>query len=296
MADASFVERLLEVHVTLRARTFSDGKNTKIITGTPIKARIEKTGPPDFNKASIELRGIRLDDMDRISTLAFMPLFRSRDFVTVYAGDTINGMHVAFSGEITNASANFNSAPDVAFRIEAMTGYFGNITPASPTAIKGAQPVADFVASQAARMGYEFRNDGVTAALQNAVLCGSPMAQARSAAKQVGAELIIDDNVMILAPSGGNQSAGDAVLLNKDTGLISYPSLTNEGVEAKSLYNPAYRLGGLVKIESIVPKASGTWRIIRLAHELEAFSPSGGQWQSTMTTFYPHMSGAGGKI
>lgn len=296
MADASFIERRLEVHVTLRAGEFQAGGNTKVMTGIPIKVRIEKTGPPDFNKASVTLRGLRLEDMDAMSTLAFKPLFHARNFMVIYAGNARDGMHLAFSGEITNASADFNAAPDVAFKIEAMTGYFGNITPSGPSAIAGAQPVADFIAMQARKMGYEFVNEGVTSQISNAVFNGSPMAQARSAARQVGAELILDDDTLTLCPRGGSEESGNAVLLSKDTGLIGYPVLSNEGVQVKALYNPAFRLGKLIQLESIVPKASGTWRIIKLSHELEAFNPSGGPWQSSMTTFYPSMSGAGGKI
>ena len=177
-----------------------------------------------------------------------------------------------------------------------MTGYFGLITVQSPTAINGSQPVEKFIKAQAATLGYSFRNDGVTAQIKNAVFNGSPLTQARQAAKQVGAELILDDDTLILSPSGGDTDSGNAVLLNKSTGLIGYPVITNEGVQVKSLYNSKYRLGGLVKVESIVPKASGTWRIIKLAHELEANNPGGGLWYSQMTTFYPSMSGAGGKL
>ena len=78
--------------------------------------------------------------------------------------------------------------------------------------------------------------------------------------------------------------------------MLGYPVLTNEGVEVRGLYNPAFRLGGLVKVESIVPRASGVWRIIKLSHELTAFDPGGGPWESRMVTFYPSMSGTGGKI
>ncbi len=86
------------------------------------------------------------------------------------------------------------------------------------------------------------------------------------------------------------------MLLNKDTGLLGYPVLSNEGIQLKALYNPSFRLGGLVEVESIVPKASGTWRIIKLTHDLAAFDAKGGPWESQMTTYYPSMSGAGGKI
>ena len=135
-------------------------------------------------------------------------------------------------------------------------------------------------------MGYTFRNDGVTAQLNNAVFNGSPMEQARAAARQVGAEMFVDDDTLILCPSGGGKQ-GNAVKLSKKTGMIGYPVINNEGVEIKALYNPAFKLGGLIEVESIVPKASGTWRIIKLSHELHAFCPEGGPWFSQMTAFLP---------
>lgn len=300
MAEGSFTRKLLEVHVTLQAGQF-EGGNTKIITDVPLKVRIEKTGPPDFCKAVIEARGLRYEDMAQMSTLAFRPLYSARNSVAVFAGDEVDGLSLAFSGSITQASADFNAAPDVSFKIEAMTGYFGAITPQSPTAVRGAQPAADFIAMQAQKAGFTFQNDGVSAQLNNAIFNGSPVAQARAAARQIGAELIIDDDVMILSPAGGagknaGGGRGNAVLLNKNTGLLGYPVLSNEGIQLKALYNPAFRLGGLVEVESIVPKASGTWRIIKLTHDLAAFDARGGPWESQMTTYYPSMSGAGGKI
>lgn len=298
MADTSFTRKFLEVRVTLQAGQF-EGGNTKIITEVPLKARIEKTGPPDYCKAVIEARGLRYEDMAQMSTLAFKPLASAKNTVQVFAGDELDDeLSLAFSGSITQAAADFNAAPDVVFRMEAMTGYYGAITPQSPTAIKGAQPAADFIAMQARKAGFTFQNDGVTAQIENAVFNGSPVAQARAAARQIGAELIIDDGAMILSPAGGagekaDGGRGNAVLLTKESGLLGYPVLTNEGVQLKALYNPAFRLGGLVKVESIVPKASGTWRIIKLTHELAAFDAKGGPWESQMTAYYPE--GAGGK-
>lgn len=296
----SFTRKLLEVRVTLQAGQFDGGGNTKIISWTPLKARIEKTGPPDYCKAAIEARGLSYEDMAQMSTLAFKPLASAKNTVQVFAGDERDEeLSLAFSGSITQAAADFNTAPDVVFKLEAMAGYYGAITPQGPTAIKGAQPAADFIAMQARAAGFSFQNDGVTAQLSNAVFNGSPVAQARAAARQIGAELIIDDGVMILSPAGGagekaGGGRGNAVLLNKESGLLGYPVLTNEGVQLKALYNPAFQLGGLVQVESIVPKASGTWRIIKLTHELAAFDAKGGPWESQMTAFYPE-GGAVGK-
>ena len=75
---------------------------------------------------------------------------------------------------------------------------------------------------------------------------------------------------------------------------FGYPVISSEGVDVRCLYNERLELGGLIQVESIVPRASGIWRIIKLSHELEAFNPGGGPWESKMTAFYPSRSTPGG--
>lgn len=283
----SFTKKLIELQITLAEGSFGNG-NSKTIREIPIKAKIEKNGPPDFCKANVEIRGMKYDDMDKLSTLAFKPLASAKNSIEIRVGDDVDGLAVAFQGTITQASADFNGAPDVIFKIEAEAGYYGAITAQSPTALKGSQPVADFIAMQAKNAGLQFQNDGVSAQLNNAIFNGSPVAQARAAASQVGAELIIDDNVMILSPAGGagekaKGQRGNTVVLNKNSGLFGYPVFSSEGIQVKALYNPAFCLGGIVKLESIVPKATGLWRIVKLSHNLVAHDPKGGTWQSEMT-------------
>ena len=284
--SASFTQKIIETHITLRAGDFGGKGNTKVIRGLATKVKIEKTGPPDFNKANVEICGLPYEDLEQLTTISFKPLTTAKNLIEIQAGNEKDGLSVAFQGEITTASADFNQAPDIWLKIEAVAGYYGEVTAQGPSTIKGSQSVSSFIQQQAQKMGYTFRDDGVTSQVKNAVFNGSPMEQARAAARQVGAELILDDGVLILSPSGGVQQ-GNAVKLSKQTGMIGYPVLTNEGVEITALYNPAFKIGGFVEVESIVPKCSGTWRIIKLSHELDAFCVGGGPWYSKMTTFLP---------
>ena len=284
--SASFTQKIIETRITLRAGDFGGKGNTKVINGLATKVKIEKTGPPDFNKATIEICGLKYEDIEPLSTLSFKPLTTAKNVIEIHAGNEKDGLSLAFQGEITTASADFNGAPDVWMKFEAITGYYGEVTAQGPSAIKGSQSASSFIEQQAKNMGYSFRDDGVTTQLKNAVFNGSPMEQARAAARQVGAELFLDDGVLILSPSGGGKQ-GNAVKLSKTTGMLGYPILNNEGVEIKALYNPAFKLGGLIEVESIVPKASGTWRIIKLSHELHAFCVGGGPWESKITAFLP---------
>lgn len=285
MANTSYTKKIIELRITLGKGSFAGGGNTKIISGLGVEANVEKPGLPDKNKARVKIYNMKLEDIEQLTTLAFRPLQARRNTLTILAGDKEKGLTQVFAGEITSAYGDFNSAPDIAFVAEAMSGYYGALTPASPTTIKGATPLAGIMDSLAQGMGYTFKNEGVTASLRNPVLNGSPMQQAEAAAKQAGINLVLDDNVMTILPANA-ASSGNAVLLNKTTGMIGYPTFNSDGIVVKSLFNPALRFNGLIKVESIVPKASGVWRVVKLVHKLEAFVTKDGAWFSEIEAAY----------
>lgn len=295
MPNTSFLQRFLQVQLTLNKGEFADGSNSKIIDSLAMTASVEKLGPPDFGKASVEIYGMLLEDMEQLTTLNFQPLFVARNYINIFAGDDVNGMTQIFAGTITSASADFNSQPEIKFRIEAQVGFFGAVTAQAPTSIKGSQSVASFIEQQAQKMGLTFVNEGVTASIRNCVFNGSPLAQARAAANAVGAELLTDDDEMILLEKDKARK-GDVPLLSKDTGLLGYPSITQNGIELKAIFNPAFRFAGLIEVSSVVPKTTGQWRIIKLTHSLSSNMPGNGAWESNITGFYPALSGATGRF
>ena len=69
--------------------------------------------------------------------------------------------------------------------------------------------------------------------------------------------------------------------------MIGYPSFDNEGVTVKGIYESKLQLGGPVRIESIVPRASGLWQIVSLSHKLQAGYPGATQWVSQIKASYP---------
>ena len=278
-ANTSFTRKIIEVRITLAAGSFGGQGERKILRGLPVEADVDKPGLPDKNKAQVKIYGMKYEDMEQLTTLAFRPLEARRNLISIMAGDEEHGLSEVFAGEIASAFADFNSAPDPAFQIEALSGYYPSLTPEGPQAVTGNAPVAEIIADLAGSMGYAFRNEGVTARLNNAVLNGSPLEKARAAAAQVGAELLVDDGVLTLLPAGSARS-GEAVPLSPSTGLFGYPAFTNDGLSLRALYNPSFRQGGLIRVESVVPRASGVWKITRLSHRLAAFSPGGGPWES----------------
>ena len=83
IVSASFVEHRLRVILTLYKGTFASGSNATTIDDLAISEKIQKLPFPDFGKASIEITNMPLDDMEKLTTLAFHPLYQKRNYVTV---------------------------------------------------------------------------------------------------------------------------------------------------------------------------------------------------------------------
>ena len=266
----SFLKRKLKILLTLQKGSFKGREgNAYEISDLAMSVRVEKTGAPDFGKASAVIYGLPLDVMEQLSTLCMHPLFVRRNYINIYAGDEYNGYNQIYAGTITKASGDFNSAPDIKFNIESQIGFFGAVTAQGANVISGSQSASTFIEQQAKKIGFTFKNEGVTGTVKNAVFEGSPIEQARQCAKQIGAELILDDETMILVSNGASRK-GNAVLLNANSGLLGYPTMTQNGIEIRAIFNPNFRFAGLIKLETLVPKCSGTWRIVKMSHTLDS--------------------------
>ena len=251
----------------------------KVYEGFACEAKITKPGLPEKNSAQVKLWGLKYEDMANLTMLSFRPLERQKNLLKIEAGDQGGKLALVFEGEITSASADFNGSPDVAMDFEAASGSYPQLIAKPVETVEGEAKAADLFAKWAGEAGYSYRNEGLTASVKNAWFPGSPPEKAEKLARDLGCELIIDDGQFITLPAGKARE-GTAVLLNKTTGLIGYPTFNQDGLVCRCLFNPDLIYGGLIKVESIVPKASGQWKITKLTHDLSAYKPGGGNWES----------------
>ena len=251
-----------------------------------ISAEIEKTGAPDLPSAKVEITGLKLETMQQLTSLAFHKNTRQNNILIVEAGYEPDNMAKIFQGEITNAHADFNSVPDVAFIIESKSGSYPSVTPQSPISVTGNQPAAEIISQLAGEMNYNFENNGVTASVQNCVINGSPVEKIKTVANMVNADLIIDDNTVVIMPRGEPRTGKGGFTLNKDNGLIGYPNFTEEGIEVVCFFNPNLAIGSVINLESIVPKATGAWKITELSHSLKVNNSSESSWRSSFSAVY----------
>lgn len=286
--NTSFTRKILEVSLTLASGTFSGGENTKTWRlGTDCE--IIKPGLPQKNTAKIRIFNVPREDMEQAASLAFKPLQVARNRVRVLAGDEEHGLTLAFTGDVTSAVPDFSSAPDPAFVIDAIEGYVGSVTPAANMTRQGEVEAADLFSELAASMGYTFVNRGVSVKLRNVALRGGDMEKAQRLAKAARCELIIDDGEMIIMPAEGlrEDAGGTTPIWSENSGMFGYPSFSQQGISASGIYEPKLKMGGPLRIESIVPKASGLWKVSSLSHTLQANYYGANAWDSAVEAVYP---------
>lgn len=290
-ANTSFTRKIIEVSLTLAGGSFSGSGgsgNTKTWRlGTDCE--ITKPGLPEKNTAKVRIFNVPREDMEQASTLAFKPLQVAKNRVRVMAGDKEHGLTLAFAGDVTSAVPDFSSAPDPAFVIDAIEGYVGSVTPKPNMTRQGEVEAADLFGELAQSMGYAFVNRGVSVKLRNMAMRGGDMEKAQRLAKAARCELLIDDGELIIMPPGGmrEDAGGNTPVWSKDTGLIGYPSFSQQGISATGIYEPRLKQGGPIRIESVVPKASGLWKISSLRHKLQANYMGADAWESAIDAVYP---------
>ncbi len=282
---ASFTKKIIEIRFTLSTGTFGEG-NTKIVRGLKCDISIDKPGLPAKNTAKGTIFGMRQQDAEKLTTLAYRPLTIGRHLVEIFAGDDEGGLHLAYRGDITQAWGDYNKQPDVNFFFEAMTGFFNSVEPFPPFSGQGAQGVGGICSNLAGAMGLSFRNEGVESAITDPYMKGTARQQAEQIANDSGIDMFLDDGDMVIVPKG--QPFGEknlAPLISPRTGMEGYPQFSANGLTVKSLYNPAIRVGFWIVVDSDIDKASGTFRATSLKHQLSSENPQG-KWSSIVEVSY----------
>jgi hypothetical protein len=282
-----FSHRYLSFQFQLGTGSFGEsGFNTVTVTDLRASVSIVKTAAPSKSTATMRIMGLTPSIMNQLSRIGVLPNIVRNNIVTVMAGDSPSNLSLAFAGGIWDAWPDFIDSPDVGFNVISYTGLLEEMKPALPTSFPGSVDVATIMATLANQMGYKFENNGVSVMLSNPYLPGTARAQAVAAAAAADIYLVFDDqnNIMAILPKDGVR-ATVTPLLSPDTGMVGYPSYIGPGkIALKSVYNSSLRFMGSINVQSSdsnFPSANGLWRITRLQHNLETWTPKGA-WFSEM--------------
>ncbi len=271
--------RTMEVHFALKNGTFDGSNNVKIIkgysyqnkvfkNGISMYARLNKEGGVSMDKLDLTVYGLLYKDIAMLSTINFRPLQVMKNRVRVFAGYG-NDVSLIFEGDIIKAAGSF-SDPNIPFKVEAQSGYFNKIKMNENVNIKGQIKASKVFETLAKQSDLTFQNVDVDDELDNPVLVGGSTDQILNLSKKLGVQAKIDSGSLIVAKRNTPLYKG-ILKIGKDSGLLNYPTLDEKGINFRMRFNKNIRFGSIVDISTIVPKASGLWRIYSIEYNLENY-------------------------
>lgn len=278
----SFTNKTIQVVMAMAEGVFQNGANQITVEGLPTTVDIQKQGGDERPSCTVTIGNLNIDVVKQLTTLSFRPLQRFKNQITVNAGEVGKQLHTIFIGDFENAYGEFQNAPTMNLMVKAIAAQHGALMATPATSVDGTEQVAKLMEQWAVEAGCTLENKGVNASVKNVVYRGSPVDKAKTLARDVGIDLIIDDGKFIITPNG-QAVDGNAVLIDPKHGLLGYPAFSNDGIEFNMIFDPNVKIGGLVKIESVVPRASGIWKVTKITTKLEAYVPNGGSWSSSVS-------------
>ena len=278
----SFTNKTIQVVMAMAEGVFQNGANQITVEGLPTTVDIQKQGGDERPSCTVTIGNLNIDVVKQLTTLSFRPLQRFKNQITVNAGEVGKQLQTIFIGDFENAYGEFQNAPTMNLMVKAIAAQHGALMATPATSVDGTEQVAKLMEQWAVEAGCTLENKGVNASVKNVVYRGSPVDKAKTLARDVGIDLIIDDGKFVITPNG-QAVDGNAVLIDPKHGLLGYPAFSNDGIEFNMIFDPNVKIGGLVKIESVVPRASGIWKVTKITTKLEAYVPNGGSWNSSVS-------------
>lgn len=278
----AFVQRVLTAQFDLGEGTFGTSGSTRLmLEGLRMNATVTQNGIPELAHLQAEIFGMTLSQMNQLSTLGQLVNTIKKNTITLFAGNAGETPAQIFTGTIFNAWADLNNSPNASFRVDAQAGLIESVAPYPSTNPQGAVPAASILQQFANSWqgGMPFENNGVTTQLSNPHYYGSLKNQILACCKEAqcwwnGG----DGGVFAVWPVSGSRSTPTIPTISAQTGMVGYPSFTQNGMIVKSVFFPAIRYGSLVKVKSqlklpLTPQ--GQWQVYGITYNLATLTPEG---------------------
>jgi hypothetical protein len=239
-----------------------------IYTDLFIKATGSKTANTLQNEFTITIMNLKKSVRDYL-ILETSPLNRPRrrKKIILYAGRKSYGTFKVFEGDITQSTPS--QPPDIGLTIKARTGAFF-MTDIFSTGYASTIPLSKVAGDAAQGMDLTLDFQASEKTISNYNYTGSKLKQVDTLASAGNYNAYIDDDRLVVK-NADVPLQSVSTTLNKNSGMIGVPEVTEEGVKVKYLLDPSSRPGGSLTIESdLNPAANGTFVIFKLNYDISS--------------------------
>ncbi|EAM8951224.1 hypothetical protein FOJ40_14545 [Salmonella enterica] len=276
----SYVQRDITVEFTLSdGRTFDNGKgNILTVSGAKCFATVTVYGGTAGTQITLYIWGLSPAHMADLSYRGvWRPAQSTANEMRVRAGGRL-----IFEGDITDAYADYNQAPDIPLILTGQVSFNLRNQTATDFSAKGDVPVADIIRALASSAGLKFENQGVSRSLSNPHFSGNLVQQMLDAASAADINIDLGDAEKVTIWPKDKALDIPAVHISPDHGLIGYPVYTMTGLSATTTFCPDLFIGRRVHLESSLPNVTGDYQLTGVIHTITSRTV-GGPWSSNCT-------------
>jgi hypothetical protein len=214
--------------------------------------------------ATVTIKGLTVDVIESLTyaNLNYEFDINKTNIITIYAGYTFDektGLPPCiYRGFIVQALPDFNSSRDRAFVIQSIQEFASQNIIQNAFNIKGQYTLDQlFNTIVTAKIGANYQSVNVVGSVFNTIYFGSGIDQLRQACRDygykyhyiysTGSEL----DTIVVTPLGIPNEKEDNILINKDNGMIGFPTINFTGVNVQTYFNNKYQLGSPVTLQSL---------------------------------------------
>lgn len=234
--------------------------------GLYMRATVTKVANAIANDATVSIVNIDKRTRDYILTETTpWNLNRVRKRIVVECGRESYGMARIFVGDICEVTPT--QPPDIAVTLKAKTNAWdkGNIISNSAPARVKMKTIAQGIATS---MGLTLVFEATDKDIANYAFTGAASKQIENLSALGRVNAYIDDTNLVVKDIGKNVESYTNVL-SMDSGMVGIPEATEQGVRVKCMYNPTFRIGALLEVQSkIYPGINGKYIIFKMTYDV----------------------------
>jgi hypothetical protein len=238
----------------------------KYITGLNIKASGSKTNNSTQNEFSISISNLNRETRAYILTnnnILNRDLTNKR--IIVEAGRESTGLSLVYSGDIKMVSTS--QPPDITLNIKTYTGdtYKSDLVSVTEGASTNLSVICQKIATGLKR---KLIFQATDRKISNYSFTGANLEQIKKIEDLGNLDVFVDDENMVVKNENVPLN-GLVRLVNKNTGMIGIPTITERGVSVKVLYDNQMKIGTKITVKSeLNPAADGDYTIYKLGYDL----------------------------
>lgn len=231
-----------------------------------IKATGMKYANANQNTCTVNIYNLNKDSRNEILT-STSPFNNDniQKKLTLYAGRESTGKFLVYTGDITTSS--LTQPPDISVELKNATANFkkGDIIPRNSASTASIKQISENIAAD---LNLNLNFEATDKNISNYNFSGGALKQVDKINEFGDYNAYVDDDFLIVknryAPLNNS-----ITIVNKNSGMIGIPELSEQGIKVKFLITQNVRLGGIVRVKSeLYPQSSGDYMIYQLGFEI----------------------------